>query len=372
MILSIQKNKITFLINTLSGGGAEGVCINIANALAKKGYDIDLVVLNLKGNEYVSRIDSRLNFVNLDVSNSRYAFGALKSYIKSSGMNVVLSFNYELSVLLVLVRYLSELKYKIIGRNIIALSQKKKNNKGFWRKYIVAKLIDVFFVRVDHVVNQCLAMEADLIEVYPLLKGKTSAIYNPINSTIQNSFDSDVGFTKEEKYILCVGRLETQKGFDLAIKSFFEFSKTQPEFRLKIVGQGTLEEPLKKLVRSLDIQHKVDFEGFKKNTSNYFLNATCTLLTSNFEGFPNVLLESICLGTPVVSVDCNSGPREIVVDGINGKLVTDWDAISISKALCSVCLSDWDRKKLNESVAKFHLDEILVHYQSILIPDANC
>ncbi len=350
--------KVTFFINTLSGGGAEGVCVNLANGLARRGIPVDLVVLNLKKRDYYGRIDKDVNFINLRVSHSRYAFGAIKSYLKTSDAKVVLSFNYEISVLLVLVRQLSALSYKIIGRNIIAFSQRKKNMKGLWRKYVASKLIDVFFVKVDHVVNQCRAMEGDLLSIYPSLRGKTSVIYNPAML-----LSEDLEERKVKQYVLCVGRLEEQKAFDVAIKAFSLFHDANPDFRLKIVGQGSLEKPLKNLVESLNLASVVDFEGFQTDVAEFYQGAACTLLTSRFEGFPNVLLESIGVGTPVVAVDCPSGPSEIVVNGLNGALVQGYSEKEIANQLESVCGRRWEKSQLRKSIEKFHLNNVLSQYQ---------
>lgn len=195
----MKNKKITFLISSLAGGGAEGVCVNIANALAKDDWQVDLVVLNLKNEAYKERVSSKVNLINLNVSNARYSFVPIKKYLKENKVEKVLVFNYELAVILVLIRKLSFMKFKIIARNISVATAKRKQAKGIWRKYISQNLINIFYSKVDLVINQAKSMEEDLIGLYPSFKGKTTVIYNPINQNIEKFVSSfDFGSLKKK------------------------------------------------------------------------------------------------------------------------------------------------------------------------------
>ena len=125
--------------------------------------------------------------------------------------------------------------------------------------------------------------------------------------------------------------MEKEKAFHHAIKAFAKLSNEFPKLRLKIVGKGSLEKKLKQIAKDYKVDDRVDFEGFQKNLIPYYIHAKATVLTSLFEGFPNVLIESIFLNTPVVAFDCNSGPGEIIKDGINGYLVKYQDVDELKK-----------------------------------------
>lgn len=319
-----SEKKVTFLIDSLAGGGAEGVCVNVANGLAEQGWQVDLLVLNLNNAAYKCRVSNKVNLVVLDVNHARFAFFPLRNYIKAFQPTRFLVFNYELSVLVVLLRQIFKYKYKIIARNINTMSAKREQSKksNFWRKNIIVPLIDSFYFKADHVVNQCKAMEQDLLKVYPKLKGKTSVIYNPVAKHIEDyANNNDVSQVEKEDFFLCVGRLEKQKAFHYAIEAFSKIVSQHPSMRIKIVGQGSLENKLKKLAINFNVADKVDFESFQKDMIPYYLKARATVLTSLYEGFPNVLVESITLGTPVIAFDCPSGPNEIVENGVNGYLI---------------------------------------------------
>jgi len=361
---SIQgEKKVTFLINSLAGGGAEGVCVNIANGLIEKGWQVDLLVLHLHNAAYLQKVNGEVNIVNLNVLQSRYALNAVMKYIKVRKPERILVFNYELTVLLVLIRKLTFLKFKILARNINNLSQKKKLTESNWRRFIVNPLIDRFYCQADHVINQCQSMESDILALFPRLKGRTSVIYNPVNKIIEDAADRiDFNAIEKQEYLLCVGRLEKQKAFHYAIYAFYELSKELPSLRLKIVGQGRLESALRDLSLQLGISEKIDFEGFQTDIIPFYLHAKATLLTSLYEGFPNVLIESIYLRTPIVAFDCPSGPREIIEKTKYGRLAELHDVDGLVKALREIINFQYDYKVFDD----FSNARIIKKYATIL------
>ncbi|EKO3877196.1 glycosyltransferase [Vibrio metschnikovii] len=313
---------VSIFISSLAGGGAEGVCVNVANGLADNGWQVDLLVLHTNNAAYLERVSSKVNLVVLGVNHARHAPLPLLRYIRQHKPEKMLVFNYELAVLAVMLRSLLRFKTKIIARNINTFSKNTTQPQGIWRRYIVTPLINHFYGQCDHIINQCQAMRDDLISVFPHLAGKTSVIYNPVAKHVEDYAKShDLSKVEKQDYLLCVGRLEKQKAFHYAIEGFAGIANEFPHLRLKIVGQGSLEQSLKQCAKDLGVADRVDFEGFQADMIPYYLHAKATLLTSLYEGFPNVLIESITLGTPVIAFDCPSGPREIIQEGINGYLV---------------------------------------------------
>lgn len=319
---NFNTKKVTFLISSLAGGGAEGVCVNVANRLAEQGWQVDLVMLHLNNAAYHDRLSDKVNLIVLGINHARYAGLPLLKYMLQQKPKTVLVFNYEFAIILVILRNVFRLKTRIIARNINTLSQKRKRAQGFWVKYLVMPLIDALYCKVDHVINQCKAMRMDLVALYPQLAEKSSVIYNPVAKHIEvyaNSYD--LRHIEKKDYLLSVGRLEKQKAFHYSIEVFSVLANEFPDLRLKIVGQGSLEPSLKQCAIDYGVEDRIDFEGFQKDITSYYLHAKATVLTSLYEGFPNVLVESITLGTPVIAFDCPSGPSEIIQDGVNGYLV---------------------------------------------------
>jgi glycosyltransferase involved in cell wall biosynthesis len=211
-------------------------------------------------------------------------------------------------------------------------------------------------------------MKNDLLATYPSMKHKTSVIYNPVNQLVEDYGKSiEHSAIEKQNYILCVGRLEKQKAFHYAIRAFAIASESHPTLRLKIIGKGTLEIELKSLANDLNIADKIDFEGFKQETIPYYLQAKAVLLTSLYEGFPNVLIESITLGTPIVAFDCKSGPNEIIKEGINGFLVEAANINEAANALNLLLSAPMIKKNICESSKKYHVSNIIADWQRFLI-----
>ena len=202
-----QKNKITLVVSSLSGGGAEGVCINIANKFAECGWVVDLVVQNLSNESFLSRVSSKVNLVVLNVNHTRYSSISLLNYVRKSKINTVMVFSHELAVIFVIIRILFRLKINIISRNISILSNKikKLEFQSFWTSNIVRPLIKHFYHKVDHVINQCQSMQDDLISLFPKLNHNSSVIYNPLSNHIADYVKNN-NLTKIEKKKLFIVR----------------------------------------------------------------------------------------------------------------------------------------------------------------------
>ena len=358
------KKRAIFLIHGLIGGGAERVCVNIANALSERDWDITLVVLTLKNSAYLSKLSDKIKIVNLDVERIIYAiFPLLKLLIKNKN-TPFLVYNYHLTAVVLMLRSVFRLKIRIFTRNIGTLSIIRKHIPNFRQRLFFA-LINKFYCHADKIINQCYEMQEDLIRLYPSIENKCNVIHNPVDSEIDKVANSTKN-TEKEKYILCVGRLAKEKAFHYAIKAF---SLARPylneNYYLKIVGEGNLEKELKLLTKDLKIESCVSFEGFQKEVAPYYLKAKATLLSSIYEGCPNVLIESITLGTPVISFACPSGPSEIIND-LNGKLVQANDVEALSKAIIGVCNIEYDIGSVKSTSFRFKINEIITEYEQVL------
>ncbi|HIF9114713.1 TPA: glycosyltransferase [Photobacterium damselae] len=363
-----MNEKICLVISTLSGGGAEGVCINIANGLAESGFDVTLLVLNLDKADYLERVSKNVNIHSLDVKKARESILKLRNFVINNDIKKYIVFNYELTVLLIIIRYFILKKIVIISRNINTLSKNKKDIKSLWGRYIVIPLVNNLYSKSDHIVNQCIGMKNDLVNELPESKDKVSVIYNPVNRIYEDiSIDDNLTANHFEKpFILCVGRLEKQKAFHLALLAFSKISNNYQNLELRFVGDGRLLSELKTLSINLGIQERVHFEGFQENLIPYYLNASMTLMTSQYEGFPNTLIESISMGTPIVSFDCYSGPNEIIFDKKNGVLVEINNVDALIRAIDFVYNEKIDKSLIKETSERFRNKSIICKWVDLI------
>lgn len=364
----MTKNKqCTLLISTLGGGGAEGVCITLANGLSNKGWNVDLVVLNLSDSVNLQKISNEVNLINLNVAKARESFVSLKKYLCHKAPDKILVFNYELTIILVVLRLLYRFSFKLIARNINTFSQNVLQEPSSIKDLILKFSLLLLYKKADFVINQSYGMQTDLLSYFPSFTDRCRVIHNPI-AQIFEDFPTDVLCATKisPRYILCVGRLETQKAFHEAVAAFASVQGKFPDLRLKFVGKGSLETALKLQVKSLGLESKVDFLGYQGDMVRHYKNASLTLLTSLYEGFPNVLVESISVGTPVVSLDCQSGPSEIIKSGVNGVLVSSKEflADAIFEVLTNPRYNDTVAIKKTAHV--YSRIEILGQYEDVL------
>jgi glycosyltransferase involved in cell wall biosynthesis len=132
--------------------------------------------------------------------------------------------------------------------------------------------------------------------------------------------------------IVCAARIERYKGYETLL-SAFESLRKRIDAKLVILGNGTLMEATRHKVAALGLSQHVDFLGFVVNPFPYMKHAQACVLASEHEGLPNVLIQAMAFGTPVVSTDCKSGPREILCDGRFGQLVEVGNEAALASAL---------------------------------------
>lgn len=356
-------DRITFLINSLSGGGAEGVCVNLANGFAQRGWRVTLVVLHLENAIRKEDLCQEVKLVVLGKKHARNALVALWRFLRVHKLEKILVFNHQLAIGLVIIRFFSGSKFSIISRNINTITLQTKLKRSFWHKYIVGNLVRILYKFVDHVIAQSAGMKKDLIINYNFKDIDVTVINNPVSQDIENTLQN-IGQNRCEKddYLLCVGRLEQQKAFHFALEAFSLISSEFPQLRLKFVGEGSQKKCLLGLAESLGVANRVDFEGFRKDIIPYYLHARITVLTSLYEGFPNVLVESICLGTPVVAFDCPCGPNEIVSDGITGFLVQCQNVDQLAAKLKRALTHNWDQGAMLAMIESYKRAKVVGDY----------
>lgn len=361
-----NKKSVTFAISTLGGGGAEGVCVNIANNLVERGWHVTLVVLNLDDAVHTNRLNVGIELIVIGAKNARYAFIPLFKCLKKLNPEIVIAFNYELTIVLEMLKNFCTLNYLLFTRNINSMSEIAKNNNKSIKSKLYFFLLKYSYVKCDFIINQCNEMQVDLLNILPSLEKKSRVIYNPVNHSVESFItEFDLSTIEKKDYFLCIGRLEEQKAFHYAIEAFSLVSKRHINLRLKIIGKGSLESSLRALAVKLNVSDKVDFEGFQSETMPYYLQAKATLLTSLYEGFPNVLIESISLGTPVIAYDCKSGPSEIITSN-NGVLVKKNCVKSMASAMESILVNGSNPQKIRETSSKYSVNAVIDVWESTL------
>jgi len=355
----VRKKKVYFILQTLSGGGSEKVNITLANNLDKNIYDISIVLINKTG-EFLKDVSEQINIIDLNISLSMRILSIpllMRLFYKTKPDYVFSNLGY-LNAILGIIIPLWRKKIKFIARESNILSK-----KGYG--YIGNFLFRLFYKNFDKIVAQSNDMSNDLIYNYKIPSNKVIIINNPINFyAINDKLKEELKFSIKGHFkIFAIGRLRAAKGFD---KLLIALSKINIEYHLTILGQGEEEISLKRLATQLKIRSNVSFIGFKKNPYKYMKEADLVILSSLYEGFPNVVLEAMACGTPVLANNCPGGVNEIIIPGINGEICNIDNEEDFKVKLNKILLGEYNPEQIKTSVeSRYNLNLILKKYQTL-------
>jgi glycosyltransferase involved in cell wall biosynthesis len=361
-----MKKKLTIIINALQGGGAERVAVTVANYLVNNGYEINFTVMNLLNSVYQDQLDRKINLINLNVKHARSSLLAFRNYLGKYHPERILVFNHELAVVLVMLRMVMRCNFYLIARNINTLSENKKFEQSIWHKYFKDIIVRILYNGVDVIIAQSAGMKDDLINYYKISEQKITVINNPLPSEFNMVLKDTPAGPAQNKELLFVGRIEKQKGLKYLLDAMSLVIKKDPKVTLRILGEGSLKNKLINYAASIGISDHVIFDTFKMEIIPYYQNTSLTVLPSLFEGFPNVLVESIACGTPVIAFDCKSGPTEIIQDGVNGFLVEYLNTEKLAKKIIDGINHKWNKKEIQNTAISFTTEHILSKYMHVI------
>lgn len=329
--------KITFFIGSLYGGGAERVTCNLASYLVQQGYQAE--ILTMSETERAYELDKRVTVKTLlplsdrksKLWNTVIRFPRFWNYLRKNQTDAYVVMLPKTIIMLLAFR-------KMIKAKVIAAERNDpKQYKG-----MIEKLSLKYASRADGWVFQ--TEDAQKWYGNAIKNCKATVIPNAINPV----FIRPQYMGEKRKIIAGAGRLNDQKNFGLLIRAFARIAPELPEYNLIIYGKGNEEQELKYLVESLGLQGRIEFPGNIQNIAEEMEKNTMFVLSSDFEGMPNTLMEAMALGLPCVSTDCPcGGPRFLIRNGENGVLVPVGDEEKMAESMRRI-LED---SKLRESIA---------------------
>lgn len=319
-----NNNKIAIVSASLGVGGAERFAGLLSFMLHDLGYEVHNIIIL----DYVE-YDFKGKLVNLGqlFANEKGIFRAVNKgkyiakYLAENDIEMVIDNRSRPTIV-------RELFTKwIYGNRKVYYFFHSSNlemyltNSVFWAKYIFGEATKLVCVSKE--------IEEKLKKKYQFTNTKT--IYNPI---VFPEKVAEIPAAIPEKYILFFGRLEEKiKNFSLLLNAFSKSKVYENGTKLLIIGDGSDKDFILTKIAALQLKNYVQVLPFQKNITPYIQHAICTILTSHFEGFPMAIIESLAVGTPVVSVDCETGPKEIIQNNFNGLLVPNHDDIPLSEAI---------------------------------------
>lgn len=351
--------KIVLYIHCLNRGGTERMTTHLANYWASHGHEVS-IVCNAHVGSIAYQLNPDVNYVNMDVASE-----------SGNSLNAILN-NFK-----IFTRFRRELKrlepdYLIamaptvnviaalasVGLNVTRLGAEQNyppaegigSQWEFLRKYLY-KLLDGVVAQTE-TTRQWLGENTNAKNiavihgpvVYPLERNEPMVQPDP---------------NDDRKTILAVGRLSSQKQFDHLIKSFELTREKCPDWKLVILGEGELRRDIESLVAELKLADSVLLPGVAGNVGDWYTSSEIFALSSAYEGFPNVLIEALAHGLPAVCYDCNTGPRDMIVNDFNGSLVAPDNIEAFSDDLLELMQDEEKRRRLGKN-AKSIADKLSI------------
>jgi len=349
---SKERIRVTFIIPTLSAGGAERVMSYIAQNLNKDKYDASLLVIGKRKDAVYSVEEIEVIF--MEKEKVRDAFFGIINYLRRKKPDLVISAIVHLNTMMAVISILFP-KIKFVGRETFVRSATLME-----RKKISINTSSIQKYLLDAMICQSEDMKIDMIENFNFPEEKLTTIHNPVNEKFKlKQTQKTDGITK----FITVGRLAKHKGHVRVLNCLSRFDKS---FTYTIIGKGPYRKEIMAKAKELDIDDKVRFIEFTDKVPHYLQTSDIFLHGSFVEGFPNSMLESCAVGTPVVAFNAPGGINEIIEPNVNGFVASNEEEFltSIYKVISRDFFSP---EKVRKSVVdKYSADKILNDYERFI------
>lgn len=362
MILSHKKKKIALIGYRLSGGGSDKVMANLSIFFERQGFEVDIIiVLDEVSFPYSGKLVNLglLKNKSNGIFNKIKRLKALRTYLNKNKFDFIIDFRFRTKIIqeLILARFIYNAK-TIFTVHSFLINHYMPNNS--------------FLTRLMY--NHCLANVAITDEMKTLIENKhhlknVVTIHNPLNlEEIKEKQNQEIDLNFD--FIIAVGQYENEiKQFDKLISSYAKSDLPQKQIHLVIVGNGD-ESKLKKAILESKIEQFVHLIGYQNNPFKYLKKAQFLVLSSKNEGFPNIILEALGCQIPVVSFDCDFGPRDMISSFENGILVENQNWEKLTEAI-NLLVSDKDlyqkcKENTLNSIAPFLLEKIGQQWLNLL------
>jgi len=343
--------RLLIFIGSMNCGGAERVSANLANYWANKGWEIIIVSL----------YPQSLDFYELHPAVKRIALE-----LAAESANALAGLWQNIRRVIVLRQMLRQIQPDIAlgmmtsANVLLALAAWGLPNQrtiGAEHNHPPQLPLGFFWETLrSHTYGLLSAVTALASEGENWIKSNTNAqrvsvISNAVTWPLSGQeprISPNALYQSERRFLLAVGRLETQKGFDWLIEAFAKLVVEHPDWDLLILGEGSLRPMLEETVRKSDLEDRIFLPGRAGNMAEWFESADLFVMSSRFEGFPMTLVEAMAHGLAAVSFDCDTGPRDIIRHELDGLLVPQGSVTELTAALDRLMSNALTRQRFAE------------------------
>jgi GalNAc-alpha-(1->4)-GalNAc-alpha-(1->3)-diNAcBac-PP-undecaprenol alpha-1,4-N-acetyl-D-galactosaminyltransferase len=383
----VSGRRLTLVVPSLALGGAERVVSNMANHWAGCGDTVTVITLSGE-DEDTYPLEPRVLRIALEmmresrgpleaVINNLERVRHLRAAIAGSVPETVVSFTDRMNVLTLLA--CRPLGVDTVISERIDPSRYQIGRTWSWLRRRLYPSARALVVQTERVRDQMVGlMRGRPIFVIPnAVERPQPASPRPDSADAAASFSarsSSLAAQPSCRWIVAMGRLARQKGFDLLIDAFSRIADRHPQWSVKILGEGPARASLKRLIAEKGLRGRVVLAGWEPDAASVLRQADLFVLSSRFEGFPNALLEAMACGLPAISFDCPSGPAEIIRDTLDGLLVPPEDVDALARAMEGAMSDESLRQRLGAEavhiVDRFSVDRYFASWDSVLRRDS--
>ena len=330
----MTRKSISILLPDLRGGGVERIRLVLAHEFERAGHEVEFVLQQARG-ELLEEARDAFSVVDLKAPRMRNLPRALVGYLGQRQPDVLLAAMWPLTVIAPPTALLSGHRCKILVSEHNSLSVQYRDWGRSHKMALKASM--ALGYRLAHCrVAVSSGVATDIAALSGLRHDSFDVIHNPVpprpKPSRQAIRDAEALWSGPKgARIVTVGSMKAQKNHLLLLRAFSRLD--QPDARLMLVGDGMGRDAILSLAQELGIAERVILAGFQPDPTPFYRTADLFALSSDYEGFGNVIVEALACGTPVVSTDCPSGPGEILDGGRFGRLVPVGDAVALAEAM---------------------------------------
>jgi glycosyltransferase involved in cell wall biosynthesis len=323
--------RLAFLLPNFAVGGAQRVALKLIRDFAEQGHSVDLVLLRGDG-DLVQMLPGEVRIIDLKAARIRDALLPLIRYLRHETPDGVQASMWPLTCIAVVAHRISGSRARLVVSEHTTLSRGYAHFDKV-RRALMRLSLKWLYPLADARVAVSNGAGDDLARLGWLKRSRVTIVYNPIDipTRIKSSPQVEALWGDSGYRILTVGRLKPAKNYPLLLNAFARISDLNA--RLMILGEGPLRKQLERQVRELGIAERVIMPGSFPDPWPFYASADLFVLSSDYEGFGNVLIEAMAAGVPVVSTDCPHGPAEILDGGRFGRLVPSGNAEALADAI---------------------------------------
>lgn len=364
-----ERHKISILLPNLAGGGAERVHIDLAHEFFHGGCEVEFVLMQSQG-ELLEEARDSFSVIDLATPRARALPFALIRYLRRRRPDTLLAAMWPLTVIGPISARLSGHDCRVLVSEHGILSAQYR----YWGRAHRAALrfsMSLGYRLAHSRVGVSAGVATDIAVLSGLHLSAFDVIHNPVPSrpapSNQAMCDAEALWSGERgARIVTVGNMKPVKNHPLLLRAFAQFDR--PDARLMFVGDGAGRGALSSLARELGVADRVIFAGFHPDPTPFYQTADLFVLSSDYEGFGNVIVEALACGTSVVSTDCPSGPAEILENGKYGRLVPVRDAQALAYAMQQALVAPHDPALLKQRASDFAPEIAAKRYLELLCP----